>query len=218
MSVAERREREREERRNLILDAASDVFCAKGLAFATMDDVAAQAQLGKGTLYLYFKSREELLMGMLARLQCRLLEQFEQIGASKSDGMSKVRQLLTIYAQFMNEPPHPFTVAVSRWISGTPFDDELTGNAAVQENRARLFAILYRSISEGQQDGSIRDGIDPGPTAVNLWTSLNGRLLFRLQQACLPLENPLSAFAGTLEDGIDFILDAIRPAEPELSS
>ena len=62
-----RREREIKERREAILDAARDVFFAKSLHSATVDDVAAQAQIAKGTVYLYFSSKEELVAGLFLR-------------------------------------------------------------------------------------------------------------------------------------------------------
>ena len=60
MGIAERKEREKEHRRNTILDAAEEVFFSKGINLATMDEVAERAELSKGTLYLYFKNKEEL--------------------------------------------------------------------------------------------------------------------------------------------------------------
>ena len=60
MGIAERKEREKEQRRKAILDAAEKVFFEKGLKYSTMDDVAEEAELSKGTLYLYFKNKEEL--------------------------------------------------------------------------------------------------------------------------------------------------------------
>jgi AraC-like DNA-binding protein len=51
---SERKEREREQRRNSIIDAAEKIFFTKGIAGATMDDVAAEAELSKGTLLSVF--------------------------------------------------------------------------------------------------------------------------------------------------------------------
>ncbi|MCK5408322.1 MAG: helix-turn-helix transcriptional regulator, partial [Candidatus Krumholzibacteria bacterium] len=60
MGIAERREREKEQRRIDIIDAAERVFFSKGWQAATMDDVAEAVELSKATLYLYFKNKEEL--------------------------------------------------------------------------------------------------------------------------------------------------------------
>lgn len=61
MGTHERKEREREHRREDILDAAQHVFFEKGLPTATMDEIAEIAELSKGTLYLYYKSKEDLI-------------------------------------------------------------------------------------------------------------------------------------------------------------
>jgi len=60
-----RRERERNQRRSEIIDAARAVFGAKGFANATLDDVALRAEFGKGTLYNYFESKEALFVVVL---------------------------------------------------------------------------------------------------------------------------------------------------------
>lgn len=69
MGVAARKQREKEERRAAILDAAEAVFASKGVAETTMDDIAQQAELGKGTLYLYFTSKNELYLAIANRVR-----------------------------------------------------------------------------------------------------------------------------------------------------
>jgi AcrR family transcriptional regulator len=56
-----------ERKHDAILDAARTVFSREGYAASSVDDVAAQAGIGKGTVYLYFKSKEELYIAALAR-------------------------------------------------------------------------------------------------------------------------------------------------------
>jgi len=56
-----------ERKRNAILDAARTVFSRQGYAGAAVGDVASEAGIAKGTLYLYFKSKEELYLAALAR-------------------------------------------------------------------------------------------------------------------------------------------------------
>ena len=60
MGTHERKEREKEHRREEILAAAQAVFFEKGLQNSTMDEIAERAELSKGTLYLYYKSKEDL--------------------------------------------------------------------------------------------------------------------------------------------------------------
>ncbi|MGH2769324.1 MAG: TetR/AcrR family transcriptional regulator, partial [Actinomycetota bacterium] len=67
-----------EDRRREILDAAVSVFGAKGLVVATMDDIARQAGVAKGTLYLYFETKEHLLASLRERFHETTIRRVEQ--------------------------------------------------------------------------------------------------------------------------------------------
>ncbi|MFC6636812.1 helix-turn-helix domain-containing protein [Sulfitobacter sediminilitoris] len=66
MNQLSRRERNRLERQNRILDAAIKVFAEAGFPGASMDEIARQAGLSKPTLYQYFTSKEALFEAMMA--------------------------------------------------------------------------------------------------------------------------------------------------------
>ena len=66
-----------DERKFQILNAAEDVFTKKGFSDARMDDIAEGTGLSKGTLYLYFKSKEELIIAILDRIFGDIFKQFE---------------------------------------------------------------------------------------------------------------------------------------------
>ncbi len=68
MGIQERQERERERRRQQIIVATKKVFSEKGFNKATMDDIAGEAELSPGTLYLYFKNKEELYASLSLRI------------------------------------------------------------------------------------------------------------------------------------------------------
>ena len=65
MGVIERRLRKREARAELILGSALKVFAARGLQEATVDEIAEEAALGKGTIYYYFPSKEAILRALV---------------------------------------------------------------------------------------------------------------------------------------------------------
>ena len=79
MSIYQRKEREKENRRQQILIAARRVFIEKGYRNATMENVAMEAELCAGTLYLYFKSKEELFASLSIRILQYLLIRMEHI-------------------------------------------------------------------------------------------------------------------------------------------
>jgi len=60
MGIHERKKREKQKRRKDIINAARKVFSIKGFNSATMEEIASEAELSPGTIYLYFKNKEEL--------------------------------------------------------------------------------------------------------------------------------------------------------------
>jgi AcrR family transcriptional regulator len=86
MGILERKERERERRRQQIIVAAKKVFSEKGFNKATMDDIAGEAELSPGTLYLYFKNKEELYASLSLRILHYLHIRVEHVAKSQDLG------------------------------------------------------------------------------------------------------------------------------------
>ncbi|MFC1877219.1 TetR/AcrR family transcriptional regulator [Thermodesulfobacteriota bacterium] len=79
MSIQERKEREKERRRQQILVAAKKLFSVKGFTRATMENIAEEAELSPGTLYNYFKNKEELFASLTLRILQFLNLRVEQV-------------------------------------------------------------------------------------------------------------------------------------------
>lgn len=79
MGIRERRIRDRERRRQQILVAAKRVFSGRGYNKATMEEIAREAELSPGTIYLYFKNKDELYASLTLRVLQFLLIRLEQI-------------------------------------------------------------------------------------------------------------------------------------------
>jgi AcrR family transcriptional regulator len=84
MGIQERKERERERRRQQIMVAAKRVFSVKGFTKATMEDIAKEAELSPGTLYLYFKNKDELYASLSLRILQYLLIRLEHVNAESN--------------------------------------------------------------------------------------------------------------------------------------
>ncbi len=83
MGIEERKERERRIQRKLrrkqIMVAAKKVFSAKGFNGTTMEDIAREAELSTGTLYLYFNSKDELYAAINVELQKYMQQRVQQL-------------------------------------------------------------------------------------------------------------------------------------------
>ncbi len=94
MGIQERKEREKERRRQQIIVAAKRVFSEKGFNKATMEDIAKEAELSPGTLYLYFKNKEELYASLSLRiLQYLHIRVSHVINQTELDPLAKLEAL-----------------------------------------------------------------------------------------------------------------------------
>ena len=110
LGTAERKEREKRNRENQILDAAEEVFAEKGFRNTTIDDIAERAELSKGTIYLYFKSKELIYTGISLRATTILGERFREVMERETTGLAKIRAVGKAYYQYCFEFPSYFKI------------------------------------------------------------------------------------------------------------
>jgi len=100
-SAPNRRQEASERRRQAILTAALDVFAADGYAAARLDDVAAKAGVAKGTIYLFFRDKEDLFEQLLIGTMSPVLAKIE--GLANEQLMPLNDMLAVLFAFFQAE-------------------------------------------------------------------------------------------------------------------
>ena len=105
MSSQDRREKERESRRSAILKAARKLFFDRGFKNVTVDNIAAKAEVSKGSVYLYFKSKEEIYTQILINDSINSFQDLEKKFSAKD---APAEELLLAFADsyidyFLNE-------------------------------------------------------------------------------------------------------------------
>ncbi|MBN2275968.1 MAG: TetR/AcrR family transcriptional regulator [Bacteroidales bacterium] len=175
MGITERKEREKEQRRNDILDAAERVFFKKGLEQATMDDIANKAELSKGTLYLYFKSKEELYFAIGIRAHQILWHMFEKVISPDKKVMDNIFEIGKAFVRFANEYPDYFRTMVH-------FEADFDMHYITEQHK-RLFqteedpmALFVEILQNGIDNGVLRNDISASQLAHILWTQTTGVL------------------------------------------
>jgi len=209
VGIAERKEREKEQRKNDIINAAERVFFSKGHENATMDDVAEEAELSKGTLYLYFKNKEDLYLAIHLRGNKILHKMFEKAFATQKLGLEKTRAIGRAYVDFYKNYPDYFNAVIyyeSREIDYS--DQESVATECLMEGKATL-ELLIKSLEIGMKDGSIRSDLDPLKAALNLWGQTTGVVqIATLKENIILLPN----FSLTAEEVIEYNFDLIAHA------
>lgn len=178
MGIAERKEREKERRRKAIIDAAERVFFSRGMERATMDEVAEAAELSKGTLYLYFKNKNELLHAIVGRGLKILYSRFTAAVEKAEKGIDKIKALGKAYFEFFKEEPDYYAAMLHQ--DTYEVDPETLKNnpnfAICIELGNKLFALMQEAVRIGIEDGSIRRDIDPVKLSLVLWGHSSGVL------------------------------------------
>lgn len=105
-----RRVREKEERREAILDAAEQVFFCKGFDRTPMDDIARQAQLSRALLYVYFEDKAAIMRGIMVRAARSIAVRFERALREGRTGMEQLRGFGREYYAFSIEESDYFDV------------------------------------------------------------------------------------------------------------
>ncbi|MCW9705334.1 TetR/AcrR family transcriptional regulator [Fodinibius salsisoli] len=175
MGIEERKKRERQHRKNVIIDAAEKVIFAKGIEQATMKEIAEEAELSKGTLYLYFKNKNELYIAIAKRGSDYLNDQFSKVFAGDHTGIELIRMIGETYLSFVRENPDYFH-AFQYYESINDVKELQKSEIAetCETNRREALNYMVRALQIGMQDGTIDDNYDPKQLAIILWSSTRG--------------------------------------------
>lgn len=228
MGVAERRQREKVQRRIAILRAAEEVFVKRGVAETTMDDIARAAEVSKGTLYLYFKSKDDLYLTIATDAVVELIELMRSV-SSADTGFLQAERLLKSYASFAVAHRSRFRLGISWLFSGYTVPEQSEGFEQYRQTIGELFAYVAEVVERGKLDGSIRPDVDTTQLIFQLWAGTVGvltvhmsssevarrfpRELFGLSDdsgGAIPLHPPALQFEGLVMSFIDSILRCIH--------
>lgn len=181
--TARRREREREERRRAILEAAREVHREKGLAAATMDDVAQRAELSKGALYLYFASKEDLFFALALTPLEHVVERFEEIRREGATGLDRVERCMRVHARSLAEHRDVFRLGVAmrqeRDAAGVDGTSEVA--CAFRGHKASVFRGYVEALEEARAAGGIAEDADARMLATQIWASLMGAAVLQVE-------------------------------------
>ncbi len=177
MGIAERKEREKEQRRKDIIDAAERIFFTRGFGNSTMDEVAAEAELSKGTLYLYFKSRDDLQFAIFMRGSDILMRMMNENLSADKDGYNNLLALAMAFIRFSREYPDYFDLFMH-------YESSRMNALNIDQDRIQLYlkeqsplALVSQQVLRGIEDGSLRNDLSPEIFSATLWSQMLGVLI-----------------------------------------
>lgn len=188
-----------EERRAQILEAAISVFSRLGFHRARMEDVALESGLAKGTLYLYYRSKDALIRALLERIFNWGRRDLE---ASLTGEGSASERLVELSAR-MSKEVERLSVLLPVWFE---FYAVAARNEAVKPFVKRYFEeyrqVLASIVREGIERGEFRE-VDAGEVAVTVISLFEGvTLLWAFDPEAVPVGEQMEASMRLLIEGL----------------
>lgn len=207
-STALRREREKAQRRDDILRAAKDIFFTRGFHTATVDDVAVAAEVSKGTVYLYFDTKETILAHLLLDGLDALIADLQTAFAEGEalDAGTRLRRIAAAYLEFFQTSPdyYRLIMAFDRGQFQAAIDPGIYQTVLARSLRGLEW--VERAVRQAQAEGLI-GAVDPHEAAGVLWAGLNGVLVLlshplRAEIVATDLESLYGAMTEVLINGL----------------
>ena len=130
-----------------ILAAARRLMEQKGLDSLTMDEIAQAAGVAKGTIYLYFQSKDELIIALLSQVGDAIASDLEGILAKPDSSSDKLVQVLKLLLHYVEQERDLFPVYLRELVRSKSSREPLF--PSLQKHEERIGGLLTRLFSEG---------------------------------------------------------------------
>ncbi len=148
------REKSKQRRRRAILDSAATLFAARSYHDVLLEDVAAAAEVAKGTVYLYFKSKEHLYLTLVREALGPMLDDLHRRAIEQEDlpAWETLQQIVRTLMMFSAE--HPALQEVLRVTS------QVSREAVMRDLHEQLTTMLEKTLERGMARGELAEA-DP---------------------------------------------------------
>ena len=185
----------REDIQDLILDAADRLLARYGYRKMTIDDLAREVGIGKGTVYLHFKSKEDVALSRIDRVIEGLTTEMKRLAKSEQEPAQQLRSMLMLRVLYRFDSVQHYTESINQVLAAI--------RPALLERRKAYFETEARIISgvlkEGRRAGDFFFK-DPMATARALLTATNSLLPYSLSPRELGERQELEYRTGQIVD------------------
>lgn len=182
MGVADRKEREKEEMRFRILEAAKRLFLEKGFEKTSIRNIADLIEYSPGTIYLYFRDKNELLFSLHVEAFNGLVKKLSNINQS-APSMDRLEEMGNHYIKFAFENPEMYELM---FVMEAPMES-LECKDEVWDDGMKAFDLLRYLVAECQKDGYLAN-YDLDDASLMIWSYVHGLVTLksrkRLEMFC----------------------------------
>jgi AcrR family transcriptional regulator len=200
MGVLERRERERTELREKILDAARELFITDGYEGVSMRKVAEKIEYSPTAIYVYFQDKEDLFHELCHEDFAKLAEVFQR-DAQIANPLERLKQIGRTYAEFGRHYPNHYKLMFMTPHPPQHLDErdrEIKGNP-----ESDAYAFLRMTMQEAIATGRLRPELtDAELVSQTLWAAIHGAISLQIAK-----RNDAWVDWRPVEDRIEMMLD-----------
>ena len=174
MGTRERRDRERQDLRARIMDAARRLFAAEGYAAVSMRRIADAIEYSPTAIYLHFRDKDALIRQICSDDFRRLAAATTSFG-SVADPVERLRQLGRFYVRFAVEHPNHYKLMFMTEQPGGDVELSADDLAAKGNPDRDGYALLLHTVTEAMAAGRFRPSLaDPRLAAQTIWAAVHG--------------------------------------------
>lgn len=215
MGLEERRKRERENRRNAILKAARKLFFEKGFKPVTVESIAKKAELSKGSIYLYYNSKEEIYTQILLSDIDKFHERIVDLLPSTTNGYSAsdaLFRLAAIYVDFFLNDRELFRILMTFMLHTTDMNLPEDLNNHIIKTTNRTINIIEQIFRYGVERGEFPRTINLRQNRNAIWGLLNGIISLHIFTG---IESKrVEVIHSTIKAGLDIYIRGLKFSEP----
>lgn len=174
MGLQERREKEKDNRRMLILESARSLFFAKGFKDVTVDEVAKLSELGKGSIYLYFSSKEEIYAQILLQDVEIFYQQAIALFNKRKTAVDSLLEFSFLYADFFLKEPELFRMLMTFMLRSDQLSLSEEQYKNIVSTTRKAIDVISCVLKHGIDSKEFPSTIDIKHNQFILWGMLNG--------------------------------------------
>ncbi len=201
MGTTERREREREEMRKAIVDAAAELYMSEGYESISIRNIAEKIEYTPGAIYSYFKDKDEIVFELHLRGFDKLFETLK-VSLEETDPLDKLYKSGQLYIKFALENPEYYDLMfISRSIPKSIHEKKEWACGA------RAYNVLYQEMLECIS-AKLLPLEDPHAASYAFWSLVHGMVALVIRDRCLMC--PPEQAGDMVQRAYDFMWAAVR--------
>jgi len=174
VGLEERRNREKKGRKNAILKAARKLFFEKGFQSITVENIAKEAELSKGAVYLYFKSKEEIYAQILMNDIDKFNNSLSNIFRNDENAAEMLKRFVEVYISFFLNDRELFRILMTFMLHTDHLNFSRELSAELIKTTNKPINVIDQIFQKGIESGEFLPHINTRQNRNALWGLING--------------------------------------------